>query len=91
MKQKTKNNIKNAVVNSVQSKNTPKRSAFGFIYSVGLTILGIWLGVPQVLWLTIPMLIAQGILFLKATGMFRKDTEDTDYEEEEEEENENEF
>ena len=70
----------------------PKRRFLGMIYAVVLTGVGIVFGFYKILFLTVPMLIIQGILYLRTTKVDKDaynenlNFSDLDFDEEEGEE-----
>lgn len=72
--------------------NIPLRKLIGVIYPLVLSGIGIFFGMYKILYLTVPMLLIQGFLFLKTTkadkDSYREVTDfsDLDFDEDEDEE-----
>ena len=71
--------------------NIPKRRFLGMLYALILTGVGIFFGIYKILFLTVPMLLIQGFLYLRTTKVDKDaynehlNFSDLDFDEDEEE------
>ena len=72
------------------TNNIPLRKILGVLYPIIISAIAIFLGAYKILYLTVPMLLIQGILFLKTTKADKEsykevtDFSDFDFDEDEE-------
>lgn len=56
----------------MKNESAKKKGVIGFIYALVLSLIGLFIGMPKILFLTVPMMLLETWVYLKHIGFFKQ-------------------